>query len=103
MLSPIEDGFCGWPKQLDSIELLDVQHDAIIKTCTLLATFFPSVRRLRLNNGTYGAHGPIPGEYRSAGELSVSSFLLSFSRQVSDNIDIEKIKNQNKNPKKIGI
>lgn len=90
VLSPIEDGFCGWPKQLDSIELLDVQHDAIIKTCALLAAFFPSVRRLRLNSGTNGAHGPIPGEYRSAAELSVSTFLLPSSKQVSDNNDIQK-------------
>lgn len=76
ILSPIGDGFYGWPKQLESIELLDVQHDAIVKTCTLLADFFPSVRRLRLNSGTYGAYGPIPSEYRSAAELSVSFLSL---------------------------
>ena len=86
VLPPIEEDFNGWPKQLDSIELLDVQHDAIINTCRLLAAFFPSVRRLCLNSGTNGAHGPIPSEYRSAAELSVSPFLLPSIQQAAGSL-----------------
>jgi len=86
VLPPIEEDFNGWPRQLDSIELLDVQHDAIINTCRLLAAFFPSVRRLCLNSGTNGAHGPIPSEYRSAAELSVSPFLLPSIQQAAGSL-----------------